>query len=110
MIITIQRLAFESASFLGYQQAFWRHFDQPHVDIHLVLYKYMCMKQALFMKYFSLDSFSICHHGEKTKLFLYSFMKGMKGTLITTIDNFKTVAFPENNTYCHDHLSYYSLT
>ena len=52
------------------------------------------------MKYFSLISFSICHHGGKTKLFLYSFMKG---TLITTIDNFKTVAFPENNTYCHDH-------
>ena len=45
------------------------------------------------MKYFSLISFSICHHGGKTKLFLYSFLKG---TLITTIDNFKTVAFPEN--------------
>ena len=26
----MQRLVFKSASFLGYQQALWGHFDQPH--------------------------------------------------------------------------------
>ena len=37
------------------------------------------------MKYFSLISFLICHHNDKAKLLLYSFIMG---TLGTTVGNF----------------------